>query len=69
MVKTDLNNSRVLAPLEGERQDYGIINHCRWDHLRDVAPNLIFRPSFRKFVLANFAANRISAQPTRYRLA
>lgn len=69
MSNTGLTNSRVIVPLEGERQDYGIINHCRWDHLRDVAPNLIFRPSFRKFVLANFAANRMSPQPTLYRLA
>ncbi|NED98223.1 hypothetical protein G1H11_23260 [Phytoactinopolyspora alkaliphila] len=68
-VKTGLDNSRVLAPVDGERRDYGIINHCRWDRLRDVAPNMAFRPSFRRFVLANFAANRISAQPTLYRLA
>jgi hypothetical protein len=27
----------------------------------------IFRPSFRSFVLANFAANNIAAQPILYR--
>ncbi|MBF6298589.1 hypothetical protein IU459_13710 [Nocardia amamiensis] len=68
-VNTGLDNSRVMRPLEGEPRDYGIINHCRWDRLRDVAPKMIFRPSFRRFVLANFAANNISAQPTLYRLA
>jgi hypothetical protein len=68
-VKTGLDNSRVLAPVDGERRDYGIINHARWDRLRDVAPNMAFRPSFRRFVLANFAANGISAQPALYRLA
>ncbi|MEU5880087.1 hypothetical protein [Spirillospora sp. NPDC047279] len=66
---TGLDNSRVLEPLDGERRDYGIINHCRWDHLRDVAPKMALRPSFRRFVLANFAANGISAQPALYRLA
>ncbi|NEE04315.1 hypothetical protein [Phytoactinopolyspora halotolerans] len=68
-VKTQLDNSRVLRPIEDERRDYGIINHCRWDSLRVVAPNMIFRPSFRRFVLANFAANGISAQPILYRRA
>ncbi|MEE1930796.1 hypothetical protein V1J52_21825 [Streptomyces sp. TRM 70351] len=68
-VKTDLDNSHVLEPLDDERKDYGIINHCRWDRLRDVAPQMVFRPSFRRFVLANFTANGISAQPTLYRLA
>jgi len=69
MVNTGLDNSRVMAPLEGERRDYGITNFCRWDHLRDVAPQMILRSSFRRFVLANFAANGISAQPSLYRAA
>lgn len=68
-VATGLDNSRVLAPLDGEPRDYGIVNHCRWDRLRDVAPKMLVRSSFRRFVLANFAANRISAQPMLYRLA
>ncbi len=68
-VKTHLDNSRVLRPVDDESSDYGIINHCRWDSLRVVAPNMIFRPSFRRFVLANFAANGISAQPILYRRA
>ncbi|MGW4718071.1 hypothetical protein [Nocardia sp. NPDC004260] len=68
-VNTGLDNSRVMQPLPGEPRDYGIINHCRWDRLRDIAPQMIFRPSFRRFVLANFAANNISAQPALYRLA
>ncbi|SEF18493.1 hypothetical protein [Jiangella alba] len=68
-VATGLDNSRVLAPLDGEPRDYGIVNHCRWDRLRDVAPKMLVRSSFRRFVLANFAANGISAQPMLYRLA
>ncbi len=65
----NLDNSRVMAPMEGERRDFGIINHCRWDRLREFVPHMAFRPSFRRFVLANFTASNISAQPTLYRLA
>ncbi|AYY14119.1 hypothetical protein EF847_16835 [Actinobacteria bacterium YIM 96077] len=68
-VNTGLDNSRVMEPLDGEREDFGIINHCRWDRLRDIAPKMVLRTSFRRFVLANFTANHISAQPILYRLA
>jgi hypothetical protein len=67
--QTGLDNSTVLLPAAGEASDYTIINHCRWDALRDIVPSLIFKPSFRRYVLANFEANRTAAIPILYRLA
>lgn len=67
--ETGLDNSTVLLPREGERSDYRIINHCRWDRLRDALPSLIFERTFRGYVLANFEANRVAAMPILYRLA
>jgi hypothetical protein len=34
-----------------------------------VLPSLLLRPTFRSFVLADFAANRTAAQPILYRLS
>lgn len=65
--KTDLPNSVLLKPLEGETADNGIINHASWPNFRVFLPSLLFRPTFRSFVLANFAANKIAAQPILYR--
>jgi hypothetical protein len=67
--KTGLANSTLLRPLDGEPADYGIINHASWPRLRTFLPSLLFRPTFRSFVLANFKANGIAAQPIIYRLA
>lgn len=67
--ETGLDNSTVLLPRDGERPDYSIINHCRWDRLRDVLPSLIFKRSFRNYVLANFEANKVAAMPILYRIA
>jgi hypothetical protein len=67
--KTGLDNSTLLVPVEGEQSQYGIINNCRWDHWHDILPALRFRPSFRKFVLANFYANGIVPMAILYRLA
>lgn len=64
---TGLANSTLLQPLKGEATDNGIINHASWPNFRTFLPSLIFRPSFRNFVLANFAANTIAAQPILYR--
>jgi hypothetical protein len=69
VAETGLDNSTVLAPLEGQSREYAVINHCRWDGLADILPSLIFKPSFRKYVLANFEANRVAAMPILYRLA
>jgi hypothetical protein len=65
--KTDLPNSTLMAPIPGEAPDYGIINHASWPGLRTFLPSLIFRPTFRRFVLANFKANNVAAQAIIYR--
>jgi hypothetical protein len=67
--ETGLDNSTVLQPLDPGVTGYALINHCRWDHWRDVVPALVFKPSFRRYVLANFAANRTAPMPLLYRLA
>jgi len=67
--ETGLDNSTVLLPRDGGRSEYNITNHCRWDRLRDVAPSLIFKRSFRNYVLANFEANGVAPMPILYRLA
>ena len=63
--KTGLPNSVLLEPLEGSA-DHRIINHASWPSFATFLPSLIFRPTFRSFVLANFAANNIAAQPILY---
>ncbi|UBU16338.1 hypothetical protein [Nonomuraea gerenzanensis] len=65
--KTALPDSALMRPLEGEPADYGLINHASWPTLGTFLPSLIFRPTFRRFVLANFKANGIAAQPIIYR--
>ncbi|MFG6200690.1 hypothetical protein [Nonomuraea sp. JJY05] len=65
--KTALPNSVLMRPLEGEPADYGVVNHASWPNWRTFLPSLIFRPTFRTFVLANFQANGIAAQPIIYR--
>ena len=59
----------LLVPDAGQQQGYTIINHCRWDRLGDILPSLLFKKSFRSFVLANFAANSTAPIPILYRLA
>lgn len=65
--KTALPNSAPMRPLPGEPADYTLINHASWPALRTFLPGLLLRPTFRSFVLANFAANGIAAQPIIYR--
>lgn len=67
--QTGLHNSTVLLPDPGERKDYTIINHCRWDSLWNILPSLLFKPSFRNYVLAHFEANATAPIPILYRLA
>lgn len=67
--ETGLDHSTVLLPQNGERSEYDIINHCRWDRLRDVLPSLILKRAFRSYVLAGFQANNVAAMPVLYRLA
>ncbi|MDP4509234.1 hypothetical protein [Nonomuraea turcica] len=61
--KTALPNSALMQPLEGESADYGLVNHASWPNWRTFLPSLILRPTFRSFVLANFKANGVAAQP------
>ena len=67
--QTGLDNSTVILPDVVKENSYKIINHCRWDRLIDIMPSLIFKRSFRKFVLNNFEANNVAAMPILYRLA
>ncbi len=67
--ETRLDNSTVLLPTQPEKSQYSIINHCRWGRLTDILPSLIFKRTFRSYVLENFAANKVAAMPILYRLA
>jgi len=66
---TGLDNSTLMRPRDPAATDYTIINHCRWDSLAAILPALLFRPSFRRFVLRAFELNRTAAIPVLYRLA
>lgn len=67
--ETGLDNSTVLLPDNTEDSPYKIINHCRWDRLTDILPSLLFKRSFRPYVLDNFYANGVAAIPILYKLA
>ncbi|MEJ8475244.1 hypothetical protein [Roseibium algae] len=67
--QTGLDNSTLLLPDPKPGISYTIINHCRWDRLRDILPALLFNRTFRSFVLANFQKNNTAAMPILYRLA
>ena len=67
--QTGLDNSELILPDNPTQNSYKIINHCRWNHLVDIMPSLLFKPSFRGFVLKNFESNNIAAIPILYRLA
>ncbi|MFN6555266.1 hypothetical protein ACP6C7_32210 [Mycolicibacterium septicum] len=64
---TALPDSTLLAPRPGEPTDYRVVNHASWPTLRVFLPSLLFRRTFRSFVLANFKANDVAAQPIIYR--
>ncbi|KRD16834.1 hypothetical protein ASE48_27100 [Mycobacterium sp. Root265] len=65
--RTALPNSTLLRPLPRQDRDFSVVNHASWPTLRTFLPALLLRPSFRTFVLANFAANGVAAQPIMYR--
>ena len=67
--ETGLDNASVLMPTRADRSEYTLIDHCRWDRLSDVLPSLIFKRSFRDFVLAQFDANDAAPMPILYKLA
>jgi hypothetical protein len=65
--ETGLDNSTVLQPASSPGP-YTLVNHARWDRLRNVLPALLFKRSFRTFVLRVFADNRVTPNPILYRL-
>jgi len=67
--ETGLDNSTVLTPIEPDLSQYTLINHCRWESVAQVLPALVFKRSFRNFVLAHFDANDTAPMPILYKLA
>ncbi|HEY6745438.1 MAG TPA: hypothetical protein VI357_06925 [Mycobacteriales bacterium] len=67
--QTGLDNSTVLQPADPEVLPYTVVNHCRWDRLRDVLPALLVKRSFRTFVLRVFDENGVVPHPVLYRLS
>lgn len=67
--ETGLDNSTVLLPLDRKDSKYTIINHCRWDKMSDILPSLLFKKSFRLYVLDNFYINKVAAMPILYKMA
>jgi hypothetical protein len=68
--ETRLDNSTLLAPLQGEESDYLMINHARWDHsLPLFMARQLPKRTFRSYMLANLRAHHLSAMPVLYRLA
>ncbi|MFC4950009.1 hypothetical protein [Pseudonocardia sp. GCM10023141] len=66
--QTGLDNSTVLQPVEPGAVPYTLVNHCRWDRLRDIVPALVFKRSFRAFVLRVLSENQVDPRPILYRL-
>ncbi len=67
--ETGLDNSTLFLPENQDKSPFTVINHCRWDGIIDILPSLLFKRSFRKFVLDNFYANNVAAIPILYKLA
>lgn len=67
--ETKLDNSTLLRTQEDDSRLYSVINHCRWDKLSDILPSLIFKSTFKSYVLANFEANNTAPMPILYKLA
>ena len=68
-VEAGLDNSTVLAPLDGEASNFVIINHARWDgNLVSVLAKQLAKKTFPSYVLGNLDANQVGAMPVIYRL-
>jgi hypothetical protein len=68
--ETGLDNSTLLAPLEGESSDYVMINHARFDGSLPVfMARQLPKKTFRSYLIANLAAHHVAAMPVLYRLA
>lgn len=69
-VETGLDNSTLLEPLDGEKSDYVLINHARWDgNLPLFVARQLAKKSFRSYMLANLKAHHVASMPVLYRLA
>jgi hypothetical protein len=66
--ETGLGNSTVLRSVHADASPYTLVNHARWDNLRDVLPSLLFKRSFRRFVLRTFADHHVAPHPILYKL-
>jgi len=68
--ETGLDNSTLLAPLVGEKSDYVMINHARWDRsLAMFAARQLPKKTFRSYMIANLTAHHLAAMLVLYRLA
>jgi hypothetical protein len=68
--ETGLDNSTLLAPLEGEKSEYVLINHARSDRsLPWFVARQLPKKTFRSYMLANLTAHHVAAMPVLYRLA
>lgn len=67
--QTNLDNSTLFDSIDSQQNTYSVINHCRWDSFLDILPSLIFKKTFKTYVLDNFAANDVAAIPILYKLA
>jgi hypothetical protein len=65
---TGLDNAVVLLPILTDDSEYNLINHCRWNGLREVLP-VLWRRSFRDDVLESFERNNTASMPILYRRA
>jgi hypothetical protein len=65
--QTGLDNSTVLLPEASTEPRYRLVNHARWDRLTNVLLSLIFKRSFRTYVLRHFSANGVAAMPVLYK--
>lgn len=65
--ETGLDNSTVLQPAD-RLGPYTLVNHARWDRLGNVLPALLFKRSFRTFVLRVFTDNHVTPNPLLFRL-
>lgn len=67
--ETNLDNSTLFSSIEDESSDFSVINHCRWDGFMNILPSLIFKKTFQTYVLENFEANNVAANPILYKIA
>ena len=67
--QTGLDNSTLLGPINNDDSEYSVINHCRWDSFMKILPSLIFKRTFKTYVLDNFEANDVAAIPILFKLA